>query len=118
MEISIYPRIAMAIEQSSFLSSMIYFSLYICVAARGRSHLLIRKKLKEEEKNRRNNRNREEDKEDSDIDEVSILKREVAKLNKKPEEKEEGEETQNKYTDLPNDLFYKGIIDESGKFLA
>ena len=109
----------MAIEQSSFLSSMIYFSLYICVASRGRSHLLIRKKeLKEEEKNRRNNRNREEDKEDSDIDEVSILKREVAKLSKKLEEKEEGEETQNKYADLLNDLFHKGIIEESGKFLA
>ena len=80
--------------------------------------MLIRKKELKEENNRKNNRNREEDKEDSDIDEVSILKREVAKLSKKLEEKKEGEETQNKYADLLNDLFHKGIIDKSGKFLA
>ena len=48
---------------------------------------------------------------------IRFLQNEILSLRDKLEQKEEVQEKSDKYSDLLNDLFYKGIIDSNGNFI-
>ena len=85
------------------------------LASKGRSHMLIRKKMasnfpeiQTEETEEGFNSNREND------SKIKLLQAEILKLRDKLEQKDAAQEKPDKYADLLNDLFHKGIIDSTG----
>ena len=117
MEIETDSRIVSAFEKSNFISSICVCLIRI-IATKGRSHMLIRKssevpvrrQLREENKD-------EEDKDENKDSQILYLKNEVAKLKEELRVNNDSIDRNDKYADLLNDLFHKGIIDEEGNFL-
>ena len=91
---------------------------YKFTAKRGRSHLLIRKS-----KGLNQLLDQREESKDGDLNEsikdsqIIDLKDEIINLKRELESKEKRLDHSDKYADLLNDLFHKGIIDENGDFL-
>ena len=117
MEIETDSRIVSAFEKSNFISSICVYLIRI-IATKERSHMLIRKsseipvrrQLREENKD-------EEDKDENKDSQILYLKNEVAKLKEELRVNNDSIDRNDKYADLLNDLFHKGIIDEEGNFL-
>ena len=80
--------------------------------------MLLRKRQQNlVESNREESEPLEEEKQQSYTQIIRDLKSEVSKLKNELDEKKEDNEVRNKYADLLSDLFFKGIIDENGKFI-
>lgn len=92
--------------------------LHKSVASKGKSHLLIRKKPeKEESKSELGLEDAMALHMEEKDDEIDYLKSEVEKLKNEIEQRVEDKEKADKYGDLLNDLFQKGIIDATGSFV-
>lgn len=117
LEFKTHPKIAKAILDSSFVSSRV-LCLQSVLAVKGRSHKLIRKRKnaedddKEEEKNQNFAKQRQEF--ESKIDK---LKDQVNSLSQELESKEDALKEKDKFGDLLNELYQRGIIDKEGTLL-
>ena len=81
--------------------------------------MLIRKSNEAQKVRRSREENKDEEVKESNKDyEISYLKKEVATLKEELRVNRDNVEKNDKYADLLNYLFHKGIIDEEGIFLS
>lgn len=99
MEIKVDPRIAQALEASSFISSKLLSISSFLIASRGRSHMLIRPESEEEKPTQQ-------------------LRKEIKKLKSQLEKQQKVTEEEAKNAEILHHLYESGIIDEDGNYLV
>ena len=88
------------------------------LAVKGRSHLLIKKRSNKIRRDGEENKSSNEENKDTESEEkIQHLKDQILELSEKLERSNKNNQNQDKYADLLNDLYHKGIIDDEGKFL-
>ena len=117
MEIRLHPRIAQAINDSKFISSIVLI-LDIFNSKQGRSHMLIRKEISlvEEDKERDESFNQDSRFEDQSS-QLEILKSKVKRLKNELDSKSKDSDISNKNVDILHKLYESGYIDEEGNVL-
>ena len=116
MEIETDQRIAIALNSSSMISSMLNI-IVIILAKKGRSHLLLRDL--EEEKTLKGMKKKVDEHKERCIraEEVEFLKGQIEKLSDEVEKNKLIIKEDDKHRDLLNELYHKGIIDEDENFI-
>ena len=117
MEIQIDSRIAEALNSSSMISSILN-KLIICIAQKGRSHLLLRDK--EEEKTIKGLKKVIETnwkKFNQVWEENDYLKAEIERLGNEPDEKRNNAWLDDKNRELLSELYENEVIDEDGNII-
>ena len=88
------------------------------IAIKGRSHFLLRKTNSNVNRDELLDESKEEEIKESQKDtEILYLQKEILDLKDEMQRNKEVYETNDKYADLLNDLFHKGIIDSDGNFI-